>query len=50
VHYDEAGLPARRLSEQMHGLYDRWSIKFTARYYEEKEQAANADQVPIARA
>jgi hypothetical protein len=49
-HYDEAGLPALRLSEQMHGLYDRWSIKFTARYYEEKDQAANAARVPVARA
>jgi hypothetical protein len=50
AHYDEAGLPALRLSEQVHGLYDRWSIKFTARYYEEKDQAANADRVPVARA
>jgi hypothetical protein len=50
AHYDEAGLPALRLSEQMHDLYDRWSIKFTARYYEEKDQAANADPAPAARA
>lgn len=43
VHYDEAArVPAGKFSERVRGFYDRWSVKFTAEYYEAKERQAAA--------
>lgn len=39
IHYDEANrVPAGKFSERVRGFYDRWSVKFTAEYYEAKER------------
>src|SRR5690606_23628303 len=39
AHYDHANrVPAERFSERVRGLFERWSVKFTAEYYETKEQ------------
>lgn len=39
VHYDEANrVPAGKFSERVRGFYQRWSVKFTAEYYEMKER------------
>ena len=38
-HYDKANQgPAELLSERMSGFYSRWSIKFSAEYYEARER------------
>ena len=38
-HYDEASLrPAEPLSDRVNSLFTRWSIKFSAEYYETKER------------
>jgi hypothetical protein len=38
-HYDEASQrPAERLSDRVSGFFSRWSIKFSAEYYEAKER------------
>lgn len=39
IHYDEANrVPSGKFSERVRGFYDRWSVKFTAEYYEAKER------------
>jgi hypothetical protein len=39
IHYDEANrVPAGKFSERVRGFYQRWSVKFTAEYYEAKER------------
>jgi hypothetical protein len=39
THYDEANrVPAGKFSERVRGFYQRWSVKFTAEYYEAKER------------
>jgi hypothetical protein len=45
AHYDEANrTPALKLSERTRGFFQRWSVKFTAEYYQDKERqgATNA--------
>ena len=38
-HYDEANrAPAPKLSERTRGFFQRWSVKFTAEYYDAKER------------
>ena len=38
-HYDEATQrPAELLSDRVSGFFSRWSIKFSAEYYEAKER------------
>jgi hypothetical protein len=42
-HYDEASRrPAEPLSEKVGDFYARWSVKFTAKYYEDREREAAA--------
>lgn len=42
-HYEETNrLPKPPVSERVAGFYARWSVKFTAQYYEDKERAAAA--------
>ena len=44
-HYDELSQqPTPLLSERVSDFYERWSVKFTAKYYEdrEREQVAKA--------
>jgi hypothetical protein len=37
--YEQANRqPAKLLSERLSGFYSRWSIKFSAEYYEAREQ------------
>ena len=39
THYDEANRePAAKFSEKARGFFQRWSVKFTAEYYETKER------------
>ncbi|MPZ40037.1 MAG: hypothetical protein GEU95_18670 [Rhizobiales bacterium] len=39
AHYDEANLvPADKFSHRVRGFFERWSVKFTAEYYETKER------------
>jgi hypothetical protein len=39
AHYDEANrAPADKFSRRVRGFYERWSVKFTAEYYETKER------------
>ena len=38
---------AERFSEKVSGFFERWSIKFSAEYYEAKERAARRD-TPVA--
>jgi hypothetical protein len=39
AHYDHANrAPAEKFSERVRGFFERWSVKFTAEYYEAKEQ------------
>ena len=39
AHYDHANrVPAEKFSERVRGFFERWSVKFTAEYYEVKEQ------------
>ena len=39
AHYDEANrTPALKLSERTRGFFQRWSVKFTAEYYQDKER------------
>ena len=39
THYEQANrAPSARLSERVSGFYARWSVKFTAAYYEAKER------------
>ena len=39
AHYDEANrAPALKLSERTRGFFQRWSVKFTAEYYQDKER------------
>jgi hypothetical protein len=39
AHYDEANRePAVKFSEKVRGFFERWSVKFTAEYYEAKER------------
>jgi hypothetical protein len=50
-HYEAVerrGAPEQKLSEKVGNFYERWSIKFTAEYYEakEREEAAKAAQQP----
>ena len=42
-HYEEASRrPAEPLSEKVSDFYARWSVKFTAKYYEDREREAAA--------
>jgi hypothetical protein len=42
-HYERAGQqPAEPLSEKVGDFFARWSVKFTAEYYEAKEKAEAA--------
>jgi hypothetical protein len=50
-HYEAVerrGAPEEKFSEKVGNFYERWSIKFTAEYYEakEREEAAKAVQQP----
>jgi len=39
AHYDEANrTPALKLSERTRGFFQRWSVKFTAEYYQDKKR------------
>jgi hypothetical protein len=39
AHYDEANrTPAQKFSERTRGFFQRWSVKFTAEYYKDKER------------
>ncbi len=39
AHYDHANrMPTEKFSEKARGFFERWSVKFTAEYYEAKEQ------------
>ena len=39
AHYDEANrAPAPKFSERARGFFQRWSVKFTAEYYDDKER------------
>ena len=39
AHYDEANrTPAAKFSDKTRGFFQRWSVKFTAEYYETKER------------
>jgi hypothetical protein len=39
AHYDHANrVPTEKFSEKARGFFERWSVKFTAEYYEAKEQ------------
>jgi hypothetical protein len=39
AHYDEANrTPAPKFSERTRGFFQRWSVKFTAEYYQDKER------------
>ena len=41
AHYDEANRqPSARFSEKVRGFFGRWSIKFTADYYEARDRDA----------
>ena len=43
AHYDGVSQQQpEKLSEKIGGFYERWSIKFTAEYYEAKERAEAA--------
>ncbi len=42
AHYDRATDHEERLSARVHGFFARWSVKFTAQYYEAKEREAAA--------
>jgi hypothetical protein len=51
AHYDGVGsAPAEKFSKQAGGFFARWSIKFSAAYYEakEREEAAKAHALQIA--
>jgi hypothetical protein len=49
AHYGGAQEPStEKLSQRMRGFFERWSIKFSAEYYEAKESAAAARE-PAAR-
>jgi hypothetical protein len=44
AHYDEANrTPALKLSERTRGFFQRWSVKFTAEYYQDKERQGAAN-------
>jgi hypothetical protein len=39
AHYDKANrAPADKFSHRVRGFFERWSVKFTAEYYVEKER------------
>jgi hypothetical protein len=43
THYEGADPPnPKRLSEKTNEFFARWSVKFSAEYYEAKDRAANA--------
>ena len=47
AHYDEANRePAAKFSERMRGFFERWSVKFTAEYYDGKERQDAAKGTP----
>ena len=51
THYDEAATrqSPERVSERMQGFFERWSIKFSAKYYEAKDAEAKAAERSAAR-
>ena len=49
MHYEQVGRrPPAPLSEKMSDYFARWSIKFSADYYEAKEREAAAQAQPRA--
>src|SRR5262249_18616554 len=42
MHYDGADRNAEKLSRRVSGFFGRWSIKFSAEYYEAKDRAEAA--------
>ena len=45
AHYDEANRDAgAQVSERTRGFFQRWSVKFTAEYYEDKERAGRGER------